>query len=183
MRENVTNLTKGFMVRRSKTKAPSGRTKGFIPLEYVEAYTFQAVDLCKDGDVEGAILSLGKALSLDPESELALLMRGVLWMNQGHPRKAIGDLSKALVLNCCSVDAYHKRAQAYQSLGHVRAAIADYSRVLRLEAGHREALMNRAVLYWYLHQIDRAVSDFDRLGATEPQIVKALSRWSGMDFD
>jgi tetratricopeptide (TPR) repeat protein len=165
------------MLRRSKSKAPSRRSRDLIPVEYVEAYIFRAVEMCKDGEVEGAVFALGKALSLDPESETALQMRGNLWMVQGHPRKAIGDLSKVLVLDCCNTAAYFRRAQAYQSLGHLRAALADYSRVLRLQADHREALINRAALYWCTHQIVRALSDFERLGSTDSRIMRALVKW------
>ena len=131
------------MLSPPNSQAPSGRTRKRIPLEYVEAYIDRAVDLCKDGEVLGAMATLGKALSLDSGSEPALVLRAGLWMSQRKPRKAIGDLSKALIVNCCNPDAYYLRAQAYQSLGCFRAAITDYSRVLRLEAGNRDALVNR----------------------------------------
>lgn len=84
------------MLRSSTSKVPAGRSRTLIPLEYVEAYNFQAVDFCKDGEVEGAIVALGKGLSLDPESEPALFMRGALWLDQGHPQKAITDHSNAI---------------------------------------------------------------------------------------
>jgi hypothetical protein len=82
------------MLSRLDSKAPSGRSRSFIPLEYVEAYTFRSVEWCKDGEVEGAIATLGKALSLDPESEPPLLLQGALCMTQRHPRKAIEYLSR-----------------------------------------------------------------------------------------
>jgi len=170
------------MLSPRNSQAPSGRSRHLIPLEYVEAYIFRAVDLCKDGEVKGAIATLGKALSLDPESEPALVLRAGFWMSPRKPRKAIGDLSKAIIVNCCNPDAYYLRAQAYQSLGCFRAAITDYSRVLRLEAGNRDALVNRALLYWYLGQLDRAIPDFNTLGVPAPRIVKALANWSGMNF-
>ncbi len=170
------------MLSAPNSQAPSGRSRNRIPLEYVEAYIFRAVDLCRDGEVEGAIATLGKALSLAPESEAALVLRGGLWMSQRKPRKAIDDLSRALIVNCCNPDAYYLRAQAHQSLGCFRAAITDYSKVLRLEAGNRDALVNRAVLSWYLGELDRAIPDFNKLGATGPRIVKALAKWSGMNF-
>ena len=128
-------------VKRSKPETPSGNSGGLNPLEHVEAYASQAFEFCKNGEVESAIAALGKALSLDPRNELALILRGSLWMNQGHPRKAIGDLSKALDVNSGNADAYSQRARAHQSLGHPWAAIADYSRAIRLEASHREALI------------------------------------------
>src|SRR5579862_3002041 len=169
------------MSNRSDSKASSGHSRSFVPLEYVEAYTFRAVDLYKSGEHEGAITALGKALRLDPDSEPALLMRGALWMNQRRPRKAIDDLSRALAVNCCNADAYFMRAQASQWLGHFRMALADYSKVLRLEEEHPGALLNRAVLHWYFRKIDRAISDFTRLGVTAPQIMQVLAKWGGMN--
>lgn len=170
------------MDRRSKSDASSGRASGYIPLEYVEAYTFQAVDYCRDGEMGHALAALGKALSLDPQSQPALLMRAGLWMGLGRPRKAITDLSKALVIDSCHIAGYFVRGQAHQSLGHFRAAIADYSRVLRLDADHRDALVNRAVLHWYFKRYDLAIADFNRLGVPAPLIVKALSKWTGTNI-
>ena len=158
------------------------RSKTYIPSEYVEAYTFRAVDRCRAGDEPGAILALGKALAMDPSNEQALLLRGALWLLRERPGKAIRDFSKALARNSRNPAAFYKRGEAHQLLGHFRAAIADYSRVLLLDTHHFEALLHRAVLYAYFNQVDRALSDFDRLMATDPRIAKALARWGMKKF-
>jgi len=169
-------------VNHSPSERLSRSSKAFIPLEYVEAYTFRAVDRCREGDEPGAIVALGKALAMDPENEQALLLRGALWLLRERPRMAIRDFSKALVRNIRNPAAYYKRGEAHQLLGHFRAAIADYSRVLLLDPHHFEALLHRAVLYSYFHQVDRALSDFDRLMSTDPRIAKALARWGMKKF-
>ena len=166
----------------SPSERLSDRSKPVIPLEYVEAYTFRAADLCKAGDEPGAIAALGKALALDPVNEQALLLRGALWLLEGHPAKAVRDFSKVLARNGRNSAAYYKRGEAHQALGHFRAAIADYSRVLRLDSRHRDALIHRAVLYSHFHQLDQAMSDFDRLMAMDPRIAKALARWGMKQF-
>jgi tetratricopeptide (TPR) repeat protein len=171
-----------MVVSPSPSEPVSGRSKAFIPLEYVEAYTFRAVDRCKAGDEPGAIVALGKALAMDPANEQALLLRGALWLLRERPGKAIRDFSKALARNSRNPAAFYKRGEAHQLLGHFRAAIADYSRVLLLDTHHFEALLHRAVLYSYFHQVDRALSDFDRLMATDPRIAKALARWGVKKF-
>ena len=166
----------------SKSGDLSDRRKARVPWEYVEAYTFRAVDLCRSGDNLGAISALGKALALDPGNESALLLRGALWLLRSHPGKAIQDFSKSLALHGSNPAAYFKRGEAHQRLGHFRAAIADYSRVLSLKADHREALIHRAVLYSYFNQVDRALSDFNRLMNADPRIARALANWGVKRF-
>lgn len=167
---------------RSPSERLSDRSKTIHPLEYVEAYTFRAADLCRAGDEPGAIAALGKALALDPLHEQALLLRGALWLLGDHPGRAVRDFTQALAVNGRNSAAWYKRGEAHQTLGHFRAAIADYSRVLLLDSDHREALIHRAVLYSYFDQVDRALSDFDRLMAKDPRIAKALARWGVKRF-
>src|SRR4029077_14039523 len=90
---------RSMRVNHSKAEELSNRPEAFIPLEYVEAYTFHAADLLRAGDAKGAIASLVKALSLDPGDEQALLLRGALAILQGHPGRAISDFSLALSRN------------------------------------------------------------------------------------
>jgi hypothetical protein len=62
--------------------APSGHSSSVLPQEDVEAHAFQAVELCQNGDLQGAIAAPGKDLSPDPESDPAPIAGGAWWAIQ-----------------------------------------------------------------------------------------------------
>lgn len=157
------------------------------PTEYVEAYTYRAIELCQKREFDLGMLALKKALALDPSNPVVLTNRGVVWFLKGQVKKALGDFSRALRRDPELAGAYYNRAQAHEFLGHLAPAIADYTRVLRREPEHRKALNNRGVLYVRMGRLGEALEDFDRslrLGDDEEiYFNRGLARILGGDVD
>ncbi|MBI3724344.1 tetratricopeptide repeat protein, partial [bacterium] len=110
------------------------------------------------GDVEGAISDYGKAIELDPLSDLtraleldprytrALINRGNARQKKGDFEGAVADYGKALELDPRHADAWKDRALARLSSGDRDGAAKDLERFLDLAPGDPEAPAARAKL-------------------------------------
>jgi hypothetical protein len=168
------------MLSLSDPIAPSGSSRSILPQENGEAHAFQAVESCRNGDLQGAIVAPGEALSLDPEREPAPIADGGWWTIKRPPQKAMGELTMSLVVRCCNAGVSYFRVQADHVRGTFGVALAEFSRVLRRVSDHRDALLHRALIPWYYRQMEQVIHAVIRLGAAEPRIVKALAKWMGM---
>lgn len=91
-----------------------------------------------------AIADFSAALALDPSSELALALRGLVRSGSGDLVNALSDFSGALALNPDNAQVLLWRAQTYDRLLDVDRAIADYASVTHLAPQIGQAYLRQA---------------------------------------
>ena len=121
------------------------------------------------GDCRKAIVSLTRALSLDPTVATAIRLRGdcqnALVPVMGDPQiyydRAIADYKASLDIE---PDAYTYNAHAsiISTLGQWDEAIEEYGQAIELNPDYPEPYFNRGYTYKIIGETERAIADFSR---------------------
>jgi len=96
-------------------------------------FLLRAADLFNNGDLDGALDKLNKAIRLDPSHAEAYQARGDLWRNKNELDKAIADCTEAIRLDPQLATAYTTRGAAWCQKGDFDKAIADCTEAIRLD--------------------------------------------------
>jgi tetratricopeptide (TPR) repeat protein len=86
----------------------------------------------KSGNVDLAIATLTRILTLAPNSARAFLERGQAYNYKNEPRNALADFTRALALDANNIQALLLRAMAFATLGDIPRAIVDCEAVMKL---------------------------------------------------
>jgi tetratricopeptide (TPR) repeat protein len=86
------------------------------------------------GDYQGAIEDLSRALELDPLEPATLLRsRGLAWMRLGELERALQDTDEALRLAPHDAVAFNNRGVIYRDLGNFEQAEADFRQAIAID--------------------------------------------------
>jgi len=116
----------------------------------------------KQGDYDGAIVELTKAIDIDPKNPFAYAARGNAKTGIGALDEAIGDFSKAIELDPTRRVPYINRGVAKVDKGDLDGAIADYSKAIALDPKSASVFNNRGCAKLQKGDIDGARSDFQQ---------------------
>jgi len=95
----------------------------------------------------------------DPEVD-ALMRRGVVWMEQGLPEKAVETFSEMIELKPNFAEGWNKRATALYMAKRYRESVADCEKTLALNPHHFGALFGLGLNYVGLRDWEGAISAF-----------------------
>jgi protein O-mannosyl-transferase len=126
------------------------------------AYTHRAWALQGQGDPDGAMKDLDRALALEPENEEALSTRGTIHLMRGDYPRARVDLDEALRLRPRSSAAWNNRGLVRLNQGDAEGAIEDFTRAIELGPRSTEGYLNRAVALGGEGRYRDAAADIDR---------------------
>jgi tetratricopeptide (TPR) repeat protein len=112
------------------------------------------------GYYEAAIEDFSKAIQLNPNSDIAYLLRGDAKFKLDQYEAAIEDFSKAIQLDPDNASAYNYRGTAKFHLNQYEAAIEDYSMSIQLDPDDINAYFNQGTAKFSLHQYEAAIEDF-----------------------
>jgi tetratricopeptide (TPR) repeat protein len=93
----------------------------------------------QQGDYDGALADLDKAIKRDPNSTLAYYNRGTVRLAQEDYAGAIAAFDKAISLKANDEVTYNNRGLAYEKKGKLDEAIADYQGAIYIEPGYAAA--------------------------------------------
>jgi tetratricopeptide (TPR) repeat protein len=138
------------------------------------AYAFLGPAQRLNGDVRGALRSIGQALLYDPRNARLWHERGLTRAELGQTLRASADETYAIRYEPRLVDAWVARGDLFRKLGFLRRAVADASQALKLDPKNHAALANRAYARLRLGQLDAARADAEEALKIEPTSAKAL---------
>ncbi|MFZ0915883.1 MAG: tetratricopeptide repeat protein, partial [Candidatus Udaeobacter sp.] len=128
-----------------------------------------------NGDRNGAIADLSRAIDLDPKSEPAVYRRGAFKLQKGDYDGAITDLTRAIELSPNTADYYNDRGLAKLNKRDNDCAIVDFTRATELDAKNAIAYRNRALAKNIKGDADGALADYNHAIELDPKNAGALN--------
>jgi tetratricopeptide (TPR) repeat protein len=101
----------------------------------------------------------------NPQSSFAVLMRGIVRLENGETDQAAADIDEALRLDPKFVSALVTRAYLWQCKNHLDRALDDASRAIELDPKNAYAYIERGIFEYGAKQYDKSLRDLD--AATE----------------
>jgi tetratricopeptide (TPR) repeat protein len=92
----------------------------------------------------------------------ALLVRGQVLLEQGHPFDALTYFEQAVVLDAPTANAFIKKGAALERLGRLDEALASYEQALALDAAHADAYIGKGNVLNRLERYQEALACFER---------------------
>jgi tetratricopeptide (TPR) repeat protein len=109
--------------------------------------------------------------------------RGIAWLRQGQPDKALQDFMEANRLSPTDAAILANRGTAYEQKGDYDRAIQDYAEALRLDPEFAGAFFNRGNAWRLKQEFDKALKDYDEAIRLDPKHAQALHNrgniWQG----
>jgi len=119
------------------------------------------------------VASFTGALTVAPQSALALCNRGTCKMKTGDMEAALQDFNAALDIDAENIDCLMARGSVNRKLGCMAEAIYDFSRVIELQPCNSRAFFNRAMLYEHVDDLHAALTDCKRALNIDPLSSKS----------
>ncbi len=123
---------------------------------------FQATDFGNNKQMDKAIESLTKAITLNSKYVMAYNLRGSMYAMKQEYKVALEDFNKAIQFDASYAKTYLNRANLYSLLSEYPKAFNDFSKALELNPRYQEVFYNRGLLYARNKQFELAVIDFSK---------------------
>ncbi|MGQ0673516.1 MAG: tetratricopeptide repeat protein [Hyphomicrobium sp.] len=104
---------------------------GLNPTDKSLAYAMRALGYSLKGQHDLALPDYDMAISLDPQSAIALNNRAWTLFRAGTPEKGLADVERSLTLMPGSAHAHDTRGHIFQATGEPQKAIRDYIAAMR----------------------------------------------------
>ena len=129
---------------------------------------------CLADETPDAIDACTAIIVLNPQSDGALVNRGIAYRRNGDVERAIRDYETAIRLNPAAADAFNNRGNAFRAKEKFDLAIRDYDEAIRLNPHYAHAFNNRGIVFLDIGEPDRAILDFDRAIAEDDSYANAF---------
>jgi tetratricopeptide (TPR) repeat protein len=116
-----------------------------------------------------------RRVQANPNDFFALYMRGVSWLNNDEPDKAIKDFDECVRLDPTASGAFNHRGIAWRKKKDYEKAIADYSEAIRLNPGFVLAYYNRGAARNHMQHYDTAIADCNEAIRLDPKLPLAYA--------
>ena len=140
-----------------------------------EATFNQALALNEKGRFAEAQALCRKVLQVQPRHSNALILLGLIALQQSELNVAVDLLRRATMANPQSVVARSNLGNAYYLLNNFEQAIASYDIAIALKPDFADAYYNRGTALRGLRQHEAAIESFERAIALNPHYVQAYN--------
>jgi tetratricopeptide (TPR) repeat protein len=147
----------------------SGRTSK------AEEFYIQGKNQHLKGNLQGAIASYNKAISLNSQYGAAYKGRGLAYFDLGKKQEAIADYNQAIRINANDAEAFNSRGNARASQGDHRGSVEDYNEAIRLAPNYAEAFNNRGNARSSLGDKNGALDDIGQAIRLNPRYAIAYN--------
>ncbi|WP_433225058.1 tetratricopeptide repeat protein [Microtetraspora malaysiensis] len=115
-----------------------------------------------------ALSNFTQAITLAPDFELAIALRGDTYRLTEQHEKALADFDRAIQLKPDDTWNLAHRGMTHQALSRYNEALADFDEAICLKPDYGWAVANRANTYRQLGKYDEALADFNRALQLDP---------------
>ncbi|AFZ26102.1 tetratricopeptide repeat protein,HTH domain-containing protein [Cylindrospermum stagnale PCC 7417] len=110
---------------------------------------------------EQALLSIDKAIDIDPNQKLSWLLRGLTLDETEDYEEALTSYNKVIELDQNYVDAWYRRGRILKNIKQYDEALKSYNKVTKLNDNHEGAwLLRGEILLYNLEHYDEALESF-----------------------
>ena len=138
------------------------------------AYNDRGVARSEEGEVNGAINDLDRAIALNPSFELAYRNRAVAKTRKGDFDSAIADSTRAIELDPKDAVAYVDRGFAKSRQGDFAGASSDYDQALQLNPKYSGAYIARGTAKRDRGDLEGALVEYNQALQIDPKNIFAL---------
>jgi serine/threonine protein kinase/predicted Zn-dependent protease len=135
--------------------------------EFADAHFQHAQLRIQRKELDEALRSMNRALSINKRSRVYLEARSSLLSDMGKHALALDDLN-LLIARLPSAKYFTWRGNAYRDAGYSAKALLDYGRALKRQPKRQTARVNRALLLGLVGRKREALADFNRLVQLDP---------------
>jgi tetratricopeptide (TPR) repeat protein len=121
-----------------------------------------ATDLMSQGDYDGAIAKLNRALELKPNDAVLYYNRANAYAAEGEHERAIKDYNAAIRLDPTLTFPYFNRGNSYRDLSRYDEAITSFGDAIRVDPLYVKAYLARASVYMTKGEFSAALADLNR---------------------
>jgi predicted O-linked N-acetylglucosamine transferase (SPINDLY family) len=143
-----------------------------IDSEAVEALINQGNDLEDLNQLEAALASYDKALSLNPNYARAHSNRGNVLQSLKRFAEALASYQRALAIRPDYAEAFYNSGNALLALGRLDQALVSYERALTIKPDLVIAMVGRGTVLQELNRFDEALANYDRVLAVQPNYAE-----------
>lgn len=122
---------------------------------------------------EEALISVDRALVLQPGDAQTHHQRGLLLQTLQRPHEALQSFDQALAIQSGSAPLHFARGTALQALARLDEALHSYERAIALQSDYAQAYSNRGVALLALRRPQDALASYDRAIALNPDYAEA----------
>lgn len=126
-----------------------------------------------EGNIEAALASYQKAITLKPDYIDALNNRATIFKIQGEINSAINDLESAIKIAPDAFVLTYNLGNMYKEMGEIQKAITQFEKALAQNANFSMAWNNLGQCYCIEDRVDEALKAFQQAVANEPTMLSA----------
>jgi len=123
-------------------------------------YFRDGLESAMQGDSFLAVRRFGQAIERDRSFAAAYYARGMIFMGNKRPGRALLDFQTAVGLDSSSSDLFFDIGDAEQHLGNCRPAIASYLKSLQLDPNRKDVFLECGICHAALGETPAAIDDF-----------------------
>ncbi|HAZ47675.1 MAG TPA: hypothetical protein DDW76_11535 [Cyanobacteria bacterium UBA11369] len=138
------------------------------PIQQVETWFQQGIELFNAGNYAGAIAFYDRALGILPTAPEVWYNRGNAFFHLERYQDAIACYDKALEFKPDKSDAWNNRGNALFKLERMEEAIAAWDKTVEFSPNYHQAWYNRGVVLGYMGCLLEAIESYDKVLAIKP---------------
>jgi tetratricopeptide (TPR) repeat protein len=136
--------------------------------EGAKAGVEEAGEKIQNGDLDGAIAAVRKALADSPDDPSALFYLGLAYAGKKQCSEAIDPLTRVTQLTPEFANAWFELGVCYRALGQPDKALAAYEQDLSLDPQNADAAYNSGLILFAQSKIEEALAHFEKGLAVKP---------------
>lgn len=134
-----------------------------------DAFLEKGRQMMQQGDFQGALNFLNKAIEKDPANDNALNARGVANLELKRYKEAQLDFDQAINVNPNIYKPYYNRGRNQAAQQKWKEAEDDFTKAIQLAPDTADIYFNRGVVYFQLNKFPEALQDFGKAILLNPQ--------------
>ena len=139
-----------------------------IVAEYVELIKQVDAYVIKR-DLPNAIVTLRKAINLEPDKSAPRLRLAQIYMDMGMMAEAVEECNRALLFQSNDLAVYNQLAKLYIANGAPAEAAAQCKEIVRLDPQNIDARLTLGDLYWNQAKLDDAMNTYQEVVKLAPE--------------
>ena len=147
------------------------------PVENPDMLGIQATALLEQGNPEGSIALLDRAIALKPGDAKLYYNRGNAYAAKADHQRAVQDYDSATKIDPNLSTAHFNCGNSFKLMGSIDSAVSRYSMAIQVNPRYTAAYINRASLYMQKGELKPAMADLTEVISFEkgPKVALAYA--------